>query len=356
MESINTAQPGDEEHQPPQKRIRITPKRLEQQALKNSVKDKVREPSADEDNNTVVSAGSAWIHDDVTFTTLVFDNADDKGEVQAPIILIEDPLPITRPPLYTILNYAGFNTQAQQFLKACSMYYEMHRNKFGSWNGSYTSPCDWDAGTKEWFKKRMINAIPKRIKDIEYRKGNCWNRKSQKEKGWISADKTLEILQLDNWDQVYTWWSLLMPPNMHMHMMYCLYAPKTTFIDIGHVIGVSDYDIEGDENWYLRAFHHSNLGPQFSVVNKIYQKEKILYPRKWDKNAGMYVRDDKDNRDREEKLEVFKRDEKALYDAMKAIREKYFGSDSFDDSIDSKHLYEQKWRINVRDLSRVLDV
>ena len=55
MEAINTAQPGGEELQPPQKRIRLPTQRLEcpsreehqalEQALKNSVKDQVREPS-----------------------------------------------------------------------------------------------------------------------------------------------------------------------------------------------------------------------------------------------------------------------------------------------------------------------
>jgi len=55
MEAINTVQPGGEELLPPQKRIRLPTQRLEcpsrdeqkalEQALKNSVKDQVREPS-----------------------------------------------------------------------------------------------------------------------------------------------------------------------------------------------------------------------------------------------------------------------------------------------------------------------
>ena len=218
--------------------------------------------------------------------------------------------------------------------------HKFYENQDG-YNGKYTHPMYWTAEERRFILNRLKEAVYGRTNKIL----TAMNKKPLP--NFDNTKLLLVLLGLKSTDEVFEWIASIMPGYMSIGMWMTQYRPVSkskrinTLINIGHVEGVETFDKE-EENWFLKANHHSNLGFQFGICNMKYMFP-LLYPRELTPN-GFVDSEEYDTPKMKKMRELYYNRETRLLHYLSELRILHFGRDTVVESPNAyRRLYDKRW-------------
>jgi len=213
-------------------------------------------------------------------------------------------------------------------------------------NDTYYPPNKWSESDKSFVYRMIYNAVIRRIKVVE----KSFHVKHLRQK--VGQDGLLRIMGFPNVNALFRWVAIKMPQHMSIHLWRAKFVNAETNkdcqmnIEVGHVVAVKSHhsSIVKDRHWYMKAFHHSNLGLQWSVINRRFMLDSV-YPRKWTQTG--YVDDDEyDTPHMKEMREALHWHENQIIRLLTVLKKLHFGEDKVDDSKQFRNMYETKWNLD----------
>ena len=171
---------------------------------------------------------------------------------------------------------------------------------------------------KRIVKERLTNNISHRVNSIHR------NLSLIKERQIVSTthSNTLSILGFNQWDRCFKWLNSMLCPECDIDLFTCSNLTGQRLVDIGHIKPIGSFDRINDKSWFMRANHHTNLGPQLTISNGRYLAAQDIYPREWQgrRRGGWKEFPEGDTQDMKQARRVYNYNEKRMYDAMSDIR------------------------------------
>jgi len=253
--------------------------------------------------------------------------------------------------LYIQPNFVGIAPKIQLFY-LMHLYYKHAARNLTRWslsgfsiNDTYYPPNKWSTKDKLSVLTRLYVAVINRIKEVE-KKLNVEHLRQ------TGQGALLHIMGFPNENALFRWIATNMPQHMSIHLWRAKFVSTESnkdyriHIEVGHVVAVKNYrsSIVNDPHWYMKAFHHSNLGLQWSVINQRFMPD-LAYPRKWTQTG--YVDDDEyDTPHLKEIREALHRHEKQINRLLTILKKLHFGEDKVAESKRFRSMYETKWNLN----------